>query len=78
MEIKKFCQNGTEIVYLVIDNNNHETFVVVELDCEDRRDAFRNQIIADHLEMACDNPPKDWAELDRIITRIKRAGVVFI
>ena len=80
MEIRLFCKNEEKQVttFLIIDNQNNETFLIIDLSTEDRTTRFKNELIADALDMLIDNPPKDWAELDNIIARIKRAGVVFI
>lgn len=63
-----------EVVYKVVDNQNHTTFLVIEFG-ENKIANFKNELIAEHLET---EQFPTWQELDNCIKDIRRSGVVFI
>ena len=65
----------TRSEFFVTDEKGYETYIVLNFDTDDARTNFRNELIARHLRV---HNMQSWLEVDNMITRIKRAGVVII
>lgn len=85
--IKLFCEKlanaetkqRTQVTFCITDENNRDTFLVLNLDSADRQNNFKNELIADALYMMSkDNYQPSWQEIDDLVTKVKRSGVVFL
>jgi hypothetical protein len=85
-QIKKFCKKYADkemtqlslVVFIVTDENKRDTYLVFEVNSKDETKNFKNKIIIDHLHMwYADNYNPTWQEIDDLITRIKKSGVLF-
>jgi hypothetical protein len=62
------------VVYKVVDNQNHTTFLVVEFG-ENKIANFKNELISEMIETTSF---QNWQELDTEISKIRKSGVIFI
>jgi hypothetical protein len=61
--------------FVVTDEKGHETYIVLNFNTDDVRQNFKNELIARHLRV---HNMQSWMEIDNMITRIHRAGVVIL
>lgn len=86
-QIKLFCEKfadselktRSEVVFSVLDEGGRTTYIVLSLNTENKERNFKNQLIADALYMwSKDECQISWLEIDDLITKIKRSGVLFL
>lgn len=84
-QIKLFCEKldaekqRTQVTFCVTDINERDTYLVLNLNTDNRSDNFKNELIADALYMWSKNDCQiSWTEIDDLVTKIKRSGIVFL
>jgi hypothetical protein len=78
-QMKLFCTKEAQTTFIVTDENGRDTFLVINTNTDDEKRNFLNELIIDHLYMlAHDQTNVSWMEIDTLIAKIKRSGVVFI
>ena len=61
--------------FVVTDEQGYETYIVLNFNTDDARTNFKNELIARHLRV---HNMQTWLEIDNMITRIKRSGVIIV
>ena len=86
-KIKLFCERfadaeaktRSQVTFCVTDINERDTYLVLNLNTENRADNFKNELIADALYMwQKDDYEPTWNEIDDLVTKVKRSGVLFL
>lgn len=85
-QVKLFCEKfadselktRSEVVFVVSDESGRDTYLVFNLNTESRQVNFKNQLICDTLyTWAINNYEPSWFEIDLMIAKIKKSGVLF-